>query len=94
MTPSRAAVALAALLTLLLAACSSTPGAGPADDGGTRTVATARGEVTVPATPRRVVVLEPVQLDTTVALDARRSGPRSCPRAPGCPPTSPTPARG
>lgn len=70
MTPSWAAVTLAALLTLLLAACSSTPGAGPADDGGTRTVATARGEVTVPATPRRVVVLEPVQLDTTVALDA------------------------
>ena len=69
MTPPRAAVALAALLTLFLAACSA-PGSGPTDGGETRTVATARGEVTVPAAPRRVVVLEPVQLDTTVALDA------------------------
>lgn len=68
MTPPRAAVALAALLTLFLAACSA-PGSGPTDGGDTRTVATARGEVTVPAAPRRVVVLEPVQLDTTVALD-------------------------
>lgn len=63
----------------LLAGCSSagagTPSAGatasaePAVSAtGTHTVTHARGTTEVPAAPQRVVVLEPVQLDTAVAL--------------------------
>ncbi|WP_224386200.1 ABC transporter substrate-binding protein [Pseudonocardia sp. ICBG1293] len=74
MTPPRAVVALAALLTLILAGCSGPAGDASGSADATRTVATARGEVTVPAAPQRVVVLEPVQLDTAVALDAEPVG--------------------
>lgn len=67
---------LAAAVVVLLAACGG--GTGPADDsspaGSTDAAAAvhvvehARGETEVPGAPTRVVVLEPVQLDTAVAL--------------------------
>lgn len=59
----------AAVSVLLLAGCaapSADPAAGTA--AATRTVEHARGTATVPDEPRRVVVLEPVELDTAVAL--------------------------
>lgn len=65
--PQRLAlVAAAAVAALSLAACSSeddAPEAGP-----THEVEHARGTTAVPDEPKRVVVLEPVQLDTAVAL--------------------------
>ncbi|GMA29480.1 ABC transporter substrate-binding protein [Arenivirga flava] len=71
LTPARGAVAALALTALLAAAgCASTPAAEtgePADDA-TRSVEHARGTAEVPEAPQRVVVLEPVQLDTAVAL--------------------------
>lgn len=73
---SRRALALAsaALVTALaLAGCAAQPGS--ADDSGgspggsgTRSVEHARGTTDVPDDPQRVVVLEPVELDTAVAL--------------------------
>ncbi|RCS60922.1 ABC transporter substrate-binding protein [Microbacterium sp. JB110] len=60
------AVAIAALL---LSACSPAESAESEEpEGSTHTVAHARGETNVPDDPQRVVVLEPVQLDTAVAL--------------------------
>ena len=70
----RTAAALAALVVLGLASCapastaSDAAAGSPAAATGTRTVTDARGEVEVPAAPQRVVVLEPVALDTSVAL--------------------------
>lgn len=82
--PARLAPAagrLAAASTMIaalaaLAACGAAPEDGSAaegsgggsDDAETRTVEHARGETEVPADPGRIVVLEPVQLDTAVAL--------------------------
>ncbi|MBF4632375.1 ABC transporter substrate-binding protein [Clavibacter michiganensis subsp. phaseoli] len=72
--PARPPVAwaLSALVVLGLAACAPATPEGTAPvasaDAGTRTVVDARGEVEVPAAPQRVVVLEPVALDTSVAL--------------------------
>ncbi|MDT9594247.1 iron-siderophore ABC transporter substrate-binding protein [Nocardioides zeae] len=65
----RLALAGAALAALTLAACGN-PADSATDEGGDddREVTHARGEATVPADPQRVVVLEPVQLDTAVAL--------------------------
>lgn len=58
-----------AALAVLLPACAAGGGGLRDDDGGeTRTVGHARGETEVPVTPQRVVVLEPVALDSTVAL--------------------------
>lgn len=67
---------LAAVAVLALAACGSSTdaaasGADAADASTTpagHVVTHARGETTVPDAPARVVVLEPVQLDTSVAL--------------------------
>ncbi|MEZ0491638.1 iron-siderophore ABC transporter substrate-binding protein [Kineococcus sp. TBRC 1896] len=69
--PSPALSALALSAALLLAGCSASTTA-PAPGTGTaaaeRVVEHARGQTRVPAAPQRVVVLEPVQLDTAVAL--------------------------
>jgi len=67
-----ARMALPAALAVALTACGSdgqdaAPGSAGADTA-SRTVTHARGETEVPADPQRVVVLEPVQLDTAVAL--------------------------
>lgn len=67
------AAALSALVVLGLAACApastaSAPAGASSTAAGTRTVTDARGEVEVPEAPQRVVVLEPVALDTSVAL--------------------------
>lgn len=70
-----ASASVAVALSVALSAC--TTGVGSAADGSeadasssssARTVAHARGETAVPAAPQRVVVLEPVALDTTIAL--------------------------
>jgi iron complex transport system substrate-binding protein len=58
----------AALVGLLVSGCSAGPTSETA--AATRTVTHAHGVTEVPAAPARVVVLEPVQLDTTVALGA------------------------
>ncbi|WOF24068.1 iron-siderophore ABC transporter substrate-binding protein [Microbacterium betulae] len=58
-------------VALGLAGCAS-PAADPAETpsgASTHSVVHARGETEVPDDPQRVVVLEPVQLDTAVALD-------------------------
>ncbi|GAA3488806.1 ABC transporter substrate-binding protein [Streptomyces cremeus] len=62
-----AALCLAAALT----ACTASPGAPgppPQDARATRTVDTVMGAVTVPAVPRRVVVLDTAELDSALAL--------------------------
>ncbi|OZF54348.1 iron-siderophore ABC transporter substrate-binding protein [Rhodococcus sp. 14-2470-1a] len=62
------------ILAFGLVACSSGGGGsasesdGSADEQGTRTVETVRGNVEVPDSPMRIVTLEPVELDTSVAL--------------------------
>lgn len=69
-----AALAVTAAFTVLTA-CSSGAADSSADTGGgsaasgTHAVEHARGVADVPTSPQRVVVLEPVQLDTAVALD-------------------------
>ncbi|MDA2804721.1 ABC transporter substrate-binding protein [Nocardiopsis suaedae] len=65
--------ALPAAAVLAVSACgggADTGGSGGSGDasGETRTVEHARGTTEVPADPQKVVVLEPVQLDTSVAL--------------------------
>ncbi|WP_271982804.1 ABC transporter substrate-binding protein [Pseudoclavibacter terrae] len=76
-SPTRRASALIASATLtglLLAGCATgaaeTPASGDNEGGAsaTRSVEHARGTAEVPADPQRVVVLEPVELDTAVAL--------------------------
>ncbi|PWJ54200.1 iron complex transport system substrate-binding protein [Quadrisphaera granulorum] len=75
-----AALATALLSAALLAGCSaagaSSSSAGSASEAapavsesGVHAVTHARGTTEVPDAPQRVVVLEPVQLDTAVALD-------------------------
>ncbi|WP_256983730.1 ABC transporter substrate-binding protein [Rhodococcus sp. 15-649-2-2] len=49
-------------------ACSSTDASSDGAGSATRSIETVRGTVDVPETPLRVVTLEPVELDTTVAL--------------------------
>jgi iron complex transport system substrate-binding protein len=77
--PSRllAALALPIVLAVAVSGCSATAstgttagasGATSTPDTGTHLVEHARGETEVPNDVQRVVVLEPVQLDTTVAL--------------------------
>jgi iron complex transport system substrate-binding protein len=66
------ALPVAAALTLSACAAGTPSGAGDASSAGTETgnhlVQHARGGTEVPSKPQRVVVLEPVQLDTSVAL--------------------------
>jgi iron complex transport system substrate-binding protein len=79
----RRALPMAALIGLLAAGCS-----GPAEEttaSETRTVSHAHGTTEVPAEPERVVVLEPVQLDTTVALGAIPVGAAVLSEAAGVP---------
>ncbi|MFI8568421.1 ABC transporter substrate-binding protein [Rhodococcus sp. NPDC078407] len=54
------------IVALAATACSST--AATTESGATRSIDTVRGTIDVPETPLRVVTLEPVELDTTVAL--------------------------
>ncbi len=63
-------LALFAVLALALAACGGGSGGTEGPDGSVQTQAVehARGVTEVPVDPQRVVVLEPVQLDTAVAL--------------------------
>lgn len=58
------------LAALLLAGCStpSATGEDAEESAGSRSVEHARGTATVPETPQRIVVLEPLELDTAVAL--------------------------
>lgn len=67
--PRRSAAAVVtALSALALAACSAADDGAGESSGATHTIEHARGETEVPEDPQRVVVLEPVQLDTAVAL--------------------------
>ncbi|MFI6285884.1 ABC transporter substrate-binding protein [Streptomyces sp. NPDC051018] len=65
---------------LLLTACGSSDSSGSSgsgDDaasGGTRTVQTAMGEVKVPASPQRVVVLDTAELDSAITLGVKPVG--------------------
>jgi iron complex transport system substrate-binding protein len=70
-----AAFVLPVVVVLAATGCASAEATSPAasaipaaTDAGTHLVEHARGETTVPNDVQRVVVLEPVQLDTTVAL--------------------------
>jgi iron complex transport system substrate-binding protein len=90
--PRAALPALAALLCLLVTACAGSDGAATGDAG--RTVAHARGETAVPADPQRIVVLEPVLLDTAVALGAVPAGAAVLSEATGVPSYLGEPARG
>ncbi|MFE0424165.1 ABC transporter substrate-binding protein [Streptomyces sp. NPDC058953] len=75
-TPRRflTAMALPVVAALVLTGCSGEGGgSGKAASGnaasGTHEIKHARGTAKVPHQPKRVVVLEPVQLDTAIALD-------------------------
>lgn len=63
-------LAVTALAALALASCGTggTESSSSAVASATHDVEHARGTAAVPTTPKRVVVLEPVQLDTAVAL--------------------------
>jgi iron complex transport system substrate-binding protein len=63
-----AGLVVAALAFSGCSAATTTPAATGATDAGTITVTHARGESEVPAQAKRVVVLEPVALDASVAL--------------------------
>lgn len=68
---SLAALALAAVAALGLAGCSAAsaePAASTPAAASTHEVTHARGTTEVPADPQRVVTLEPLELDTAVAL--------------------------
>ncbi|MFC4333981.1 ABC transporter substrate-binding protein [Salininema proteolyticum] len=60
--------ALSVIAALGFSACSGTGSSEGSSDTETRTFSHARGETEVPVDPQRVVVLEPVQLDTAMAL--------------------------
>jgi len=70
--PGRAAsLASLSLAVVLLVGCSSPSGADDpttSETPGTRSMEHARGTTQVPEEPKRVIVLEPVELDTAVAL--------------------------
>ncbi|MEU7583640.1 iron-siderophore ABC transporter substrate-binding protein [Streptomyces sp. NPDC041068] len=67
--------ALALTGALTLAACgSSDSDAGSADSGKTHTVKTAMGDVEVPVSPRRVVVLDTAELDSAITLGVKPVG--------------------
>ncbi|MFD1815475.1 ABC transporter substrate-binding protein [Rhodococcus gannanensis] len=54
--------------TVALSACGGGDDDASAEASSTRTIAHAHGSTEVPDAPQRVVVLEPVQLDTSIAL--------------------------
>ncbi|MFY1702812.1 MULTISPECIES: ABC transporter substrate-binding protein [Micromonospora] len=58
---------------LVLAGCGAAE-TDPVSSGDTRSVEHARGTTEVPTAPTRVVVLEPVQLDTAIALEVTPVG--------------------
>ncbi|MFF2083701.1 ABC transporter substrate-binding protein [Nocardia sp. NPDC058176] len=62
-----AGTAVSAIFVGVLVGCSADPEQ-PQGSGGTVEVAHARGTAQVPEDPQRVVVLEPLELDTAVAL--------------------------
>ncbi len=68
-----AVVASAAVLTVL-AACSGTASAAAADTGATRTVATAKGDVKVPAKPERVVSVHAYSTESLLDLGVKPVG--------------------
>jgi iron complex transport system substrate-binding protein len=86
-TPRRRlfALGLAAATALAVAACGSPDDAPAGGTGETRSVEHARGTSEVPATPTRVVVLEPVQLDTAIALEITPVGAAVLNEAAGVP---------
>lgn len=67
MLPKTRMTALTLMCAVAVTACSSGGSAG-ADAETTRTVEHARGTTEVPSDPARIVTLEPVELDTSVAL--------------------------
>jgi iron complex transport system substrate-binding protein len=74
-----------AVTAALLAGCAQTATAPEQTSAATHTVADARGEVTVPDAPKRVVALEPVELDTAVALGVTPVGAAVAATATGIP---------
>jgi iron complex transport system substrate-binding protein len=76
---------LLAATALVASACSTDATAEDAADS-TRTVTHARGDTEVPSSPLRVVTLEPVQLDTSVALGVVPVGTSVLSEATGVPP--------
>jgi len=81
---SRRLLPLAALVGLLVAGCSGAPGEETAP-AATRSFTHAHGTTEIPARPARIVVLEPVQLDSTVALGAIPVGAAVLSEAAGVP---------
>ncbi|GAB3076283.1 ABC transporter substrate-binding protein [Nocardioides zeae] len=79
------ALTVSALTCLALAGCGNPADAGDDAADDEREVTHARGATAVPADPQRVVVLEPVQLDTAVALGATPVGAAVLNEAAGVP---------
>nr|WP_196250433.1 iron-siderophore ABC transporter substrate-binding protein [Rhodococcus fascians] len=75
-------------------ACSSADTADGSAGEATRTVETVRGSIDVPDNPLRVVTLEPVELDTTVALGIVPVGTAVLSETAGVPPYLGTEAAG
>jgi len=78
-------VAVGAVTCLALTGCGNPADSASTDADDTRDVRHARGESAVPADPQRVVVLEPVQLDTAVALGVTPVGTAVLNEAAGVP---------
>ncbi len=78
---------VAATTAVAVTACGSSGGGDESDTAAatTRTVEHAHGVAEVPDSPQRVVVLEPVQLDTTIALGATPVGAAVLSEATGVP---------
>lgn len=79
------ALTVASAAVLAVAACGSDDSDAAGSVGDTRTVDHARGKTDVPTTPARVVVLEPVQLDTAIALQITPVGAAVLNEAAGVP---------
>ncbi|MEU1602519.1 ABC transporter substrate-binding protein [Micromonospora matsumotoense] len=79
------ALTVASAAVLAVAACGSDDSDAADSVGDTRTVDHARGKTDVPTTPTRVVVLEPVQLDTAIALQITPVGAAVLNEAAGVP---------
>ncbi|MEU7979136.1 iron-siderophore ABC transporter substrate-binding protein [Micromonospora sp. NPDC049081] len=79
------ALTVASAAVLAVAACGSDDSEPAGSVGDTRTVEHARGKTAVPNKPTRVVVLEPVQLDTAIALQLTPVGAAVLNEAAGVP---------